>query len=65
MLLFSIETLNFPERFLLPLLLVNFSSRDSGHAVDEFGPEEDVGVVEHAILEGHDNKLKQNETFNK
>jgi hypothetical protein len=46
-------------RVLLSLLLGNFRSCDRGHAVDEFGPEEDVSVVEHAILQGNDNKLKK------
>ena len=29
----------------------------SGHTVHELGPEEDVGVVEHAVLEGHHDEL--------
>ena len=31
---------------------------DGGHAVDEFGPEDAVGVVEHALLQGHHNELR-------
>ena len=52
---------------LFPLLLVlsDFRSRDGRHSVDELGPEQNVGVVEHAVLQGHDDKLKfkQNKTL--
>lgn len=36
------------------------SGRMSGHcgnAVDKLGLEEDVGIVEHTVFQGHDNKL--------
>ena len=29
-----------------------------GHAVDKLGLEQDVGISEHAVFEGHDHKLE-------
>lgn len=34
-------------------------ARHRGHAVDKLGLEEDVGVGEHAVLQGHDHKLQE------
>lgn len=31
---------------------------DRGHAVDKLGLEQDVGISEHAVLEGHHHKLQ-------
>lgn len=40
------------------LTLTESRPRDRGHAVDKLGLEQDVGVGEHAILEGHHHKLQ-------
>ena len=34
-------------------------SADGGHAIDELGPEKNVGVVEHTVFERDDNELKR------
>lgn len=43
------------------LALAESRARDRGHAVDKLGLEQDVGVGEHAILEGHHHKLQGRE----
>lgn len=39
--------------------LAERGARHRGHAVHKLGLEEDVGVGEHAVLQGHDHKLNR------
>ncbi len=41
----------------LPALLSLNGARDGGHPVHKLGAEEDVGVVEHPVLERDDDEL--------
>ena len=48
------------ESDLLPLVGdANLGPRDRRHSVDELGPEQDVGVVEHPVLQRHDDELEK------
>lgn len=40
------------------IALAEGSPCDRGHAVDKLGLKEDVGVREHAVLQGHHHKLQ-------
>ena len=47
----------FRKEKLFSLVCSDFCPRDCGHSVDELGPEQNVGVVEHAVLERHHDEL--------
>ena len=46
-----------PHAYLLPVVLRLNGAGDGGHAVHKLGAKEDVGVVEHPVLEGDDDEL--------
>ena len=48
----------FRKEKLFSLVCSDFCPRDCGHSVDELGPEQNVGVVEHAVLQGNDDELE-------